>query len=372
MRWSPVIVYTPWWAGPEAHAPPSRVEDYAAFAGKFAHRYGRGGSYWAERNPVLPVTRYEIWNEPNFGHFWRPRADPAAYGRLFEAAAASIHAVDPQAEAIVGGLFPPGASQFIAALGANSPDTLALANGVAFHPYGRGPEDVLTHVRRVRQALRVAGHPDMGLFLNEVGWPTIGTGRLGIPPVTDDVRAGNLTLVAEALLRSDCGVRSFEPFTFASLENDRSDDETFLGMWNPEEGYSRTALAYRDLVEEQLAAPRARRLPVCSADEQPSFSPLKLSLARSRSAPRGCFQGSVLYDGRPLSSVQVAVERRATSRSRRWRRVARERTGVDGTVRVCAKNAAGEHRAVATIPRAAASAPVRLARGGGVTTRRDP
>src|SRR3954466_9992122 len=88
MRWSPVIVYTPFWAGPDVFGPPDRVEDYAAFAGKFARRFGRRGSYWPtsaddpkSHYPVLPVTRYEIWNEPNFAYFWRPRPDAAAYGR---------------------------------------------------------------------------------------------------------------------------------------------------------------------------------------------------------------------------------------------------------------------------------------------------
>src|SRR5215218_8800441 len=140
IRWSPLIVYTPFWAGPEAHAPPRRMEDFAAFAAKFARRYGRGGSFWATapRDPrsLLPVTRYEIWNEPNFVHFWRPRPDAGAYGRLFVAAATSIREVDPQAELILGGLFPSGAREFVAALKAHAPDALSLADGLALHPYG--------------------------------------------------------------------------------------------------------------------------------------------------------------------------------------------------------------------------------------------
>jgi hypothetical protein len=371
MRWSPVIVYTPWWAGPHPNGPPSRVEDFTAFAAKFARRFGRGGSYWPTSPedpkslyPVLPVTRYEIWNEPNFAYFWRPRPDADAYGRLFVAAATSIREVDPQAELIVGGLFPSGAGEFVAALQAAVPGALAVADGVALHPYGAGPEQVLQHVRRVRQALRAAGHPEMGLFLNEVGWPTIGTGRLGLSPVPDEVRAGNLTLVADALLRSDCGVRSFEPFTFASLENDQADDETFLGIWSPEAGYSRTALAYRELIERQLAAPRARRLPLCSEDQRPASSPLELALIRSPSARplATCFEGSVRYDGRPLSSVRVIVQRRAAGRSRVWRRVGRTRTDAGGNVRACRTRAAGEQRVVAEIPRVAVSAPKLLSR----------
>jgi hypothetical protein len=367
MRWSPLIVYTPTWAGPHPLGPPDRMEDFAAFAAKFARRFGRGGSYWPtspddpkSQFPVLPVTRYEIWNEPNLAHFWRPRPDAAEYARLFVAAATSIREVDPQAEVIVGGLYASGAPGFVAELRAAGPDVLTLADGLALHPYGAGPEQVLAHVRRVRQALRAAGHPSMGLFVNEVGWPTIGTGRLGLSPVPDEVRAGNLTLVAEALLRSDCGVRSFEPFTFASLENDRADDETFLGMWNPEAGYSRTALAYRDLVEDQLAAPPARRLPLCSNGKRPVSSPLRLALV-----PRAlgtCFEGTVRYDNRPLSSVRVVVQREVAGRPQVWRRVAGARTDANGVVKACRAGAQGEQRVVAEIPRVAVSPPKRLAR----------
>ena len=56
-------------------SPPANLHDYAAFARAFAKRYGRGGDFWRERPevPLVPITSYEIWNEPNAQMFWRHR-----------------------------------------------------------------------------------------------------------------------------------------------------------------------------------------------------------------------------------------------------------------------------------------------------------
>src|SRR4051812_32351353 len=69
LRWLPVLDYAAIWAAGDPsdyHSPPMDNSDYAAYAGAFAARYGRGGSYWAEHpDGAQPVTTYEIWNEPN-------------------------------------------------------------------------------------------------------------------------------------------------------------------------------------------------------------------------------------------------------------------------------------------------------------------
>jgi polysaccharide biosynthesis protein PslG len=93
-----LIEYTPRWARPAgspAETPPTRVEDYAAFAGKVAERYAPRG-----------VHAFEVWNEPNVAAFWRPKPDVAAYTRLLRAASTSIRAADPQALVLTGGTSP--------------------------------------------------------------------------------------------------------------------------------------------------------------------------------------------------------------------------------------------------------------------------
>src|SRR5947208_14937959 len=82
LRWLPILDYSAIWAATyrgNYHSPPRNNADYAAYARAFARRYGRGGSFWRRhpRLPRLPVTDYEIWNEPNNGQFfWKPQPHP--------------------------------------------------------------------------------------------------------------------------------------------------------------------------------------------------------------------------------------------------------------------------------------------------------
>ncbi|MBN1286595.1 MAG: O-antigen ligase family protein [Anaerolineae bacterium] len=65
------------------YPPPADVEDFAAFAGKFAARYGTA------------VNVYQVWDEPNLKTHWGGMPQPAEYGALLCAAYRAIHAADP-------------------------------------------------------------------------------------------------------------------------------------------------------------------------------------------------------------------------------------------------------------------------------------
>jgi hypothetical protein len=55
------------------------------------------------------VTRYSIWNEPNFDQFLTPLPDaPALYRRLYEGAFTAIKRVDPAAQVLIGETAPYG------------------------------------------------------------------------------------------------------------------------------------------------------------------------------------------------------------------------------------------------------------------------
>ena len=102
LEWLPVLDYgTPWaesYRAPDDHSPPSHPADFAAYAQAFAKRYGPGGDFWSAHPELrpLPVTTYEIWNEPNRADFWAPRPDPGGYADLYSAARAAIRQVDPE------------------------------------------------------------------------------------------------------------------------------------------------------------------------------------------------------------------------------------------------------------------------------------
>lgn len=175
-----VLAYTPTWARPagrSSHAPPSRVSDFSRFASAAVAR---------ER---LAVRAWEIWNEPNLAEYWEPRPDPRAYAALLSAASKAIHATDPKAVVLTGGLAPAvtdGAqiapTDFIArvyAAGAGK-----AFDVVAVHPYSYPalPSNTAsarwnTFVRLplLRNVMVAHGDASKPIWLTEFGAPT-GTG----------------------------------------------------------------------------------------------------------------------------------------------------------------------------------------------------
>lgn len=93
----PILTYTPAWARPagctDRSCGPADAQQFATYAAAVVARYAPQG-----------VKNWEIWNEENTG--WGPRPDVAAYGRLLAATSRAIHAVDPTATVLVGGLAP--------------------------------------------------------------------------------------------------------------------------------------------------------------------------------------------------------------------------------------------------------------------------
>lgn len=93
-----LAVYTPAWARPDGttdKTPPDDPNDYGAFVGAAAARYAPKG-----------VHAWQIWNEPNVADFWQPFPDPARFAQLVIAGGDAIHAVDPHATVVAGGLAP--------------------------------------------------------------------------------------------------------------------------------------------------------------------------------------------------------------------------------------------------------------------------
>jgi hypothetical protein len=94
--------YTPTWARKGScqssmFCPPADPNTFANFARKAAERYGPRG-----------VHAYEIWNEPNLNQWWVGGPDAPAYVTLLKAAYPAIHAAQPGATVVTGGLAPNG------------------------------------------------------------------------------------------------------------------------------------------------------------------------------------------------------------------------------------------------------------------------
>ncbi len=88
------VVDSPRWetGSTDEHAPPANPNDYAAFVGALAQRFG------------TKVAAYEIWNEEDAPGWWTGAPNPAAYAQLLEATYPVVKAADPSATVVLGGL----------------------------------------------------------------------------------------------------------------------------------------------------------------------------------------------------------------------------------------------------------------------------
>ncbi len=88
---------------------------FAAFVFRVVSRYKPGGTLaqvngW---NDERGIRVWEVWNEPDFRQFWSGGVND--YARLLKISYLIIHAVDPEATVMIGGLLYPNQSNWLAA-----------------------------------------------------------------------------------------------------------------------------------------------------------------------------------------------------------------------------------------------------------------
>jgi hypothetical protein len=261
LRWLPIIDYAPPWArshSREAHSPPASAADYARYAAAVAARYGPGGAFWRSHPqlPALPVSTYEIWNEPDNPVFWAPAPDPAAYARLYQSAHAAIAAVHPAATVIVGGLTDPGA--FLPRMLSAAPALRGMIGGVAIHPYAPTPGAVLAKVRADRLLLRSLGLGATPLYVTEVGWTTSPPGAPDWAPAS--ARPGYLYQTITALAASGCGLAAVVVYAWFTPAHDPADPQDWFGINPPSAAEGPDAAAFADALRAaRIARPPLRR-----------------------------------------------------------------------------------------------------------------
>ena len=147
-------------------------------------RYGAGGTFWREHPdvPRLPVTDWQVWNEPNSPLFWKPSRNAAAYLELLRGFDSAAAEADP-GRIVLGGLFPTPRGgitmvYFITALYRAAPN---LFDAAAIHPYAANPENALDVDRGAARPRWTARDEDGRSGSREVGWasggPAVGADR---------------------------------------------------------------------------------------------------------------------------------------------------------------------------------------------------
>jgi polysaccharide biosynthesis protein PslG len=176
------VYSSPTWAASTAEVPPlgADLRGFQNFARAAVERYGSDGTFWDEHPdvPKLPITDWQLWNEPNSPLFWKPAPDANGYLRLLRAFNSAVKGSDPAARILLGGLFPTphdgiSLDDFLSAL--YDGGGRDLFDAVALHPYARTPRDAIDRVAQARQIMRRFGDDDKPIWITEVGWASRGT-----------------------------------------------------------------------------------------------------------------------------------------------------------------------------------------------------
>jgi hypothetical protein len=189
----PYVYGTPGWVNDTPGSAPIQTKAerraWKKLLTALVQRYGRGGTYWT--NPTLyeaqhpdatpvPVTAVQIWNEQNSPVFWKPRPNPAQYGRLLKISHEAIRAASPSMKILDGGMFfspakPTAihADRFLQRLykvkGVKKAFDIA-----AVHPYAGSIAGVTAQIELMRKVMRKAKDGNTRLWVTEIGWSSRG------------------------------------------------------------------------------------------------------------------------------------------------------------------------------------------------------
>jgi hypothetical protein len=180
--------------------PPADPAFLRRFMDKLVRRYGPNGTFWGctglpdscgpdpddpnDPTPAyLPITSWQIWNEPNWPGWWKNSDDPEPkeYLALLQAAYLGVKGADPDGEVVMAGLAPivlptdrrnyeKWLTEFYEAGAAGFFDALAI------HAYGADLQGATTHPARVRKIADAHGDRDAPIWITEYGWANGGSG----------------------------------------------------------------------------------------------------------------------------------------------------------------------------------------------------
>jgi hypothetical protein len=184
IRILPFVYGSPSWVSAQPAFPPlataSARRAWISFLGHLVERYGAGGSFWRGKSVKRPIRRWQIWNEPNFLLFWRPRPSPARYARLLRLSARSIRRRDPGARIVAAGVAPVEAGilpwEFLRRM-YRVPGVRRSFDVAALHPYATSLRAMEYEIRHVRRAMAGGGDAATSLQLTEVGIASSGAYR---------------------------------------------------------------------------------------------------------------------------------------------------------------------------------------------------
>jgi polysaccharide biosynthesis protein PslG len=173
---------SPIWVSPESDVKPplgskKKQRYWKRFVKACVERYGRGGTFWRAHPgvPKVPITTWQIWNEPNNPKYFSPRPKPKAYAKLVRISRRAARSEDKHAKIVLAGMFgnpePKRSitaskflSKFYRAKGAKR-----LFNAVAVHPYAPTVRNLKKQMSKLHKVIK-RHHDNANMWITEMGW----------------------------------------------------------------------------------------------------------------------------------------------------------------------------------------------------------
>ncbi len=308
IRWYPILDAPPTWDSPVPSGSVWGVPDtagFAAYAEAFAARYGAGGSFWAANPqlPQLPVQDLEIWNEENNPTFWPGGADPAQFFTLYSAARQAIHAVQPNAMVVFGGLLDCGtdAIGWVQTLVREVPGAFSQIDAVGYHPYLHAVSQIESRVAQLRALMDANGGASVPIEINEFD------SNIGFESTSAWAQA--LSTVVVYLATSDCGISRIMPFQLQTATG--TDSSGWFSLFSAGGVPTPIGSAYFSAIAQARAATTTDHL--CGIPPRSSSSGSTAALAHSASAASGA---SATTTGKTSAATRGRSRRRAAATSR--------------------------------------------------------
>jgi hypothetical protein len=227
----PVLAYAPYVRGKHRARPPrtpAARRNWTAWVEEVVGRYGTGGDFWLTRRdlPYIPVTAWQVWNEPNLEAHW-PRPKAASYVALLRPTAEAIRDVDPDATVVLAGI--PDTRRgirlrpYLRAL-YRQPGFQRLFDVIALHPYARDVSGVEEGIELARRIMRRHGDGRRRIWVTEIGWATSGPFRSAFR-VTVRAQAERLRDAYDMFIEERARWRLERVFWFSLRDRDLSDTE---------------------------------------------------------------------------------------------------------------------------------------------------
>jgi hypothetical protein len=276
------------------------------------------------RYPQIPA--WELWNEPNFERFSKPRPDPAGFVEFLRSARRARDSVGSTAKLISGGIAPGGdidMYSWINEIGIRG--GLSLIDGFGVHPYSPAepddPRSWMMQLEAIHERLAHFGRPDLPLWLTEFGAPTVPFDSGYAPAMTEQAQADRLRIAFSLASRFDW-IHNLTWYEYRDSCTAATDPECNFGLVRNDLSHKPSYAALREVIAGTTAKLRPRlflntrikqaRVPVARASaKRPKRKPKRKRRAM-RTVNRVVVSGKLTLPGTawPNALITVLLPRR--------------------------------------------------------------